>query len=68
MKAEEKMALYNQELGDSVVTPFVSENNYMIYNQYTIRHSKRDALKSHLESKDWVHDILPCPTSSSRLL
>ena len=44
-------ALYNQELGDSVVTPFVSENNYMIYNQYTIRHSKRDALKSHLESK-----------------
>ncbi len=40
---------YNQHL-KTVKTPKEANGNYMIYNQYTIRTSKRDQLMAHLNS------------------
>jgi len=40
-------AYYNQHL-KTVKTPVESEHNWMIYNQYTVRTNKRDALIEHL--------------------
>lgn len=49
-KRRANAALYDKSLvnvGD-IVTPFIKPCNFSVYNQYTIRTSKRDALKQHL--------------------
>ena len=40
-----------------IVTPFVDPVNESIYNQYTIRVPKRDALKAHLAAKGIGHSV-----------
>ncbi len=40
--------LFNDELGDKVVTPFEAPYSYHTYHQYTIRVEKRDELRKYL--------------------
>lgn len=42
---------------DDVTTPYVDPANTSIYNQYTIRVTSRDALKSHLAAKGIGHSV-----------
>ncbi len=39
---------YNEHLNDVIITPFVESYNKMIYNQYTLRTTKRDVLQNKL--------------------
>ena len=47
-------AFYDQAFADvaEIVTPYIDPANTSIYNQYTIRVQKRDALQSHLKKSD----------------
>ncbi|MEK3857171.1 DegT/DnrJ/EryC1/StrS family aminotransferase [Cytobacillus sp. FSL H8-0458] len=47
-KAEYYTELLNEKLGDKVKTPFIKEDNYHIFHQYTIRVEKRDELQQYL--------------------
>ncbi len=40
-----------------VKTPFIEPSNESIYNQYTLRVSRRDALQEHLKSKGVGHSV-----------
>lgn len=42
---------------DGVTTPYVDPANESIYNQYTLRVPKRDALKEHLKAKGIGHSV-----------
>jgi dTDP-4-amino-4,6-dideoxygalactose transaminase len=58
-KRRDNAAYYSQafaDLGD-VTTPFIDPNNESIFNQYTIRVTKRDALKDHLKAKGIGHSV-----------
>jgi dTDP-4-amino-4,6-dideoxygalactose transaminase len=46
-------AYYDHALADvaDVVTPYVDPANTSIYNQYTVRAQRRDALQSHLKER-----------------
>lgn len=58
-KRRENAAYYDaafKDLGD-VTTPYVDPANESIYNQYTIRVPKREALKDHLKSKGIGHSV-----------
>jgi dTDP-4-amino-4,6-dideoxygalactose transaminase len=47
-------AFYDQAFADvaEIVTPYIDPANTSIYNQYTIRAQKRDALQAHLKQHD----------------
>ena len=58
-KRRENAKYYNAafaELGD-ITTPFVEPANESIFNQYTIRLPRRDALKDHLAAKGVGHSV-----------
>jgi dTDP-4-amino-4,6-dideoxygalactose transaminase len=46
-------AYYDQALADvaDIVTPFIDPANQSIYNQYTVRAQRRDALQTHLKER-----------------
>lgn len=48
---QKNAAYYNEKLTQNVIKPKVSDGNRMIYNQYTIRTEKRDALQEALSNK-----------------
>ncbi|RAP34140.1 transcriptional regulator [Candidatus Marinamargulisbacteria bacterium SCGC AG-410-N11] len=48
---------YNQHLHQDIKTPVVSDGSYMIYNQYTIQHEKRDQLMDVLQEYTIGHAI-----------
>jgi dTDP-4-amino-4,6-dideoxygalactose transaminase len=52
-------AYYTQAFADiaDIVPPFIDAANESIYNQYTIRVPKRDALKDHLKAKGIGHSV-----------
>lgn len=52
-------AFYNEAFAgvDGITTPFVDAANTSIYNQYTIRTSKRDALQAFLKEKGIGHAV-----------
>jgi dTDP-4-amino-4,6-dideoxygalactose transaminase len=57
-------AYYDAAFADlsGVVTPFVDENNVSIFNQYTLRVERRDALQAHLNAEkigNYVYYPLP---------
>jgi dTDP-4-amino-4,6-dideoxygalactose transaminase len=47
-------AYYDQAFADlaDIVTPFIDSANQSIYNQYTIRAQRRDALQAHLKERN----------------
>lgn len=47
-KADYYTGLLNEKLGDKVKTPFIKEDHYHIFHQYTIRVEKRDELQQYL--------------------
>ena len=58
-KRRENAAFYNAAFADlsDVTTPFIDPSNESIFNQYTIRLAKRDALKAHLKAKGIGHSV-----------
>lgn len=52
-------AFYTSAFGDldAVVTPFIDPANESIFNQYTIRVPRREALKEHLKAKGIGHSV-----------
>jgi dTDP-4-amino-4,6-dideoxygalactose transaminase len=52
-KRRQNAAYYSAALADvpDVVTPFIDPNNISIFNQYTLRVERRDALQAHLGAK-----------------
>jgi dTDP-4-amino-4,6-dideoxygalactose transaminase len=52
-------AFYDAAFADltDVTTPFIDPANESIYNQYTLRVAKRDALKEHLKAKGIGHSV-----------
>lgn len=52
-------AFYTSAFGDldEVVTPFIDPANESIFNQYTIRVPRREALKEHLKAKGIGHSV-----------
>jgi dTDP-4-amino-4,6-dideoxygalactose transaminase len=58
-KRRENAAYYSQAFADisDITTPFIDPANESIFNQYTIRVTKRDALKDHLKSKGIGHSV-----------
>ncbi|MBA3854042.1 MAG: transcriptional regulator [Gemmatimonas sp.] len=52
-------AFYTQAFADiaDIVPPYIDPANESIYNQYTIRVPKRDALKDHLKAKGIGHSV-----------
>jgi dTDP-4-amino-4,6-dideoxygalactose transaminase len=58
-KRRANAAYYDAAFADlpDVVTPFIDPANESIYNQYTIRVTKRDALKDHLKAKGIGHSV-----------
>ncbi len=48
---QKNAAYYDRHLAGVVDTPFIAAGNRMIYNQYTIRSHKRDALQAVLNEK-----------------
>ncbi len=52
-------AFYTQAFADiaDIVPPYIDPANESIYNQYTIRVAKRDALKDHLKAKGIGHSV-----------
>jgi len=47
-EARRKNAIYYDKALNSVVKPIQQKNNYHVYNQYVIRHPRRDEIKKHL--------------------
>jgi len=63
-RRRENAAYYNAALADldGVITPYVDPNNTSIFNQYTIRAERREALQAHLNEKkigNYVYYPLP---------
>lgn len=58
-KRRENAAYYNAAFADldDVTTPVIDANNESIFNQYTLRSPKRDALKDHLKAKGIGHSV-----------
>lgn len=58
-RRRENAAFYNEAFAgvDGITTPFVEAANTSIYNQYTIRTSKRDGLQAHLKEKGIGHAV-----------
>ncbi|MEO7362006.1 MAG: DegT/DnrJ/EryC1/StrS family aminotransferase [Gemmatimonadaceae bacterium] len=58
-RRRENAAFYDAAFADvdGVTTPFVDAANTSIYNQYTIRTTKRDALQAHLKEKGIGHAV-----------
>jgi len=58
-KRRENAAYYSQAFADldGVTPPYIDPNNESIFNQYTIRVTKRDALKDHLKAKGIGHSV-----------
>lgn len=58
-KRRENAAFYTQAFADiaDIVPPYIDPANESIYNQYTIRVAKRDALKDHLKAKGIGHSV-----------
>ena len=58
-KRRENAKFYDAAFADigEIVTPYVEPENESIYNQYTIRVPKRDALKEHLAAKGIGHSV-----------
>lgn len=58
-KRRENAAYYTAAFADlaEVVPPFIDPANESIYNQYTIRVERRDALRDHLKSKGIGHSV-----------
>jgi dTDP-4-amino-4,6-dideoxygalactose transaminase len=58
-KRRENAAFYSAAFADmpEIVTPFVEPANESIFNQYTIRVPRRDALKEHLAAKKIGHAV-----------
>ena len=58
-KRRENAAFYDAAFGDlaDVGTPFIDPANESIFNQYTIRVPRRDALKAHLASRGIGHSV-----------
>ena len=58
-KRRENARVYDAAFADvpEIVTPYVDPANEPIYNQYTIRVSKRDALQAHLAERQIGHAI-----------
>ncbi len=55
----ENAAYYDAAFADlaDVTTPFIDPANESIFNQYTLRVAKRDALKEHLKAKGIGHSV-----------
>jgi dTDP-4-amino-4,6-dideoxygalactose transaminase len=51
-RRRELARIYDEELGDSVVTPITLAGNYHTYHQYTIRCASRPALQQHLRERE----------------
>ncbi|MEO7999796.1 MAG: DegT/DnrJ/EryC1/StrS family aminotransferase [Gemmatimonadaceae bacterium] len=58
-RRRENAAFYDAAFADvdGITTPFVDAANTSIYNQYTIRTTKRDALQAHLKEKGIGHAV-----------
>ncbi len=58
-KRRDNAAYYTAAFADipDIVPPFIDPANESIYNQYTIRVDKRDALKDHLKAKGIGHSV-----------
>jgi dTDP-4-amino-4,6-dideoxygalactose transaminase len=58
-KRRDNAAFYTAAFADiaEIVPPFIDPANESIYNQYTIRVAKRDALKDHLKAKGIGHSV-----------
>lgn len=58
-RRRENAAYYTQAFADiaDIVPPYIDPANESIYNQYTIRVPKRDALKDHLKAKGIGHSV-----------
>ncbi len=58
-KRRENAAYYTAAFADisDIVPPYIDPANESIYNQYTIRVSRRDALKEHLKAKGIGHSV-----------
>lgn len=58
-RRRENAAFYNEAFKgvDGITTPFVDAANTSIYNQYTIRTPRRDALQAHLKEKGIGHAV-----------
>lgn len=58
-KRRDNAAFYTAAFADitDIVPPYIDPANESIYNQYTIRVDKRDALKDHLKSKGIGHSV-----------
>ena len=58
-KRRENAAFYDAAFADlaDVTTPFIDPANESIFNQYTLRVAKRDALKDHLKAKGIGHSV-----------
>lgn len=58
-KRRENAAYYSQAFADlaDVTVPYIDPANESIFNQYTIRVTKRDALKDHLKAKGIGHSV-----------
>jgi dTDP-4-amino-4,6-dideoxygalactose transaminase len=50
-KAANYTKLIQEQIGDSIVTPFEEEHNYHVFHQYTIRVQKRDELQKYLQDQ-----------------
>jgi dTDP-4-amino-4,6-dideoxygalactose transaminase len=58
-KRRENAAFYSAAFAgiDGLTTPYIDPNNESIFNQYTLRVTKRDALKDHLKAKGIGHSV-----------
>jgi dTDP-4-amino-4,6-dideoxygalactose transaminase len=58
-KRRDNAAFYTAAFADitDIVPPYIDPANESIYNQYTIRVDKRDALKDHLKAKGIGHSV-----------
>jgi dTDP-4-amino-4,6-dideoxygalactose transaminase len=58
-KRRENAGYYSAAFADvpDIVTPFIDSANESIFNQYTIRVPRRDALKAHLATKQIGHSV-----------
>jgi dTDP-4-amino-4,6-dideoxygalactose transaminase len=58
-KRRENAAFYSDAFADlaDVVPPFIDPANESIFNQYTIRVTKRDALREHLKARGIGHSV-----------
>ncbi len=58
-KRRENAAFYTAAFADiaEITPPFIDPANESIYNQYTIRVTKRDAFKDHLKAKGIGHSV-----------